>query len=336
MPKKPSKRPNSARDPRRVVALVYDELCTFEFGIAAEVFGLARPELPCDWYRFSSIAVESGPLRAAGGLAVVPTANASDLDVAGTIIIPGWRSIDSEVPRHLLETLRDAYSGGARILTICSGAFVLAQTGLLDNRSATTHWRYAGQFRARFPRVELLADQLYVDADRLITSAGSAAGIDMLLHVVREDYGTDIVNAVARRLVMHAHRQGGQKQFVEQPVPAAYEANRLAPLLDVIREDLKTEWSVQRIAKTAGMSTRTLQRRFTALTGSSAGQWITSERLARAQHLLENTSLSMQRIAEQTGLGGADNLQYHFRKRLGLSPGDYRRRFRAADVISEV
>ncbi len=322
--------PNSraSRDPRNVVALVYDGLCTFEFGLCAEVFGLNRPEVGSDWYSFTAVAAEPGRLHAAGGLAFTATGGQRELAKAGTIVVPGWRHVDEPVPLRMVEILREAHGQGARILTICSGVFALAATGLLDGHQATTHWRYVSTLRSRYGAIEVLPDRLYVEADRLTTSAGSAAGIDMLLHVVREDYGNEVVNSVARRLVMHSHRQGGQQQFVPQPVADEYEADRLSPLLDKIRGDLGSTFSVATLAAEAGMSMRTFQRRFVAMTGKPVGRWIAEERIAAACRLLENSALPMAIIAERSGLGSAENLQYHFRKRLDVSPGQYRARFR--------
>ncbi|MEM6708032.1 MAG: transcriptional regulator FtrA [Pseudomonadota bacterium] len=321
---------NKTRDPRRVAALVYDGLCTFEFGICVEFFALPRPELDTSWYSFSAVPVEAGSIHAAGGLEVSCSAKRSELTHAGTILIPGWRGIDAPVPRSLISQLRKAYDEGARIITICSGAYVLAASGLLDGKCATTHWRYAADFRTRFPAVDLQPDRLYVEEDRLCTSAGSAAGIDTLLHLVRSDYGAETANTVARRLVVPTHRQGEQQQFVTAPVPTRYEADRLAPLLDYLRRTVQEPHSVESVAAYAGMTPRTLQRRFTAMTGTSVRRWLTAERLRVAREHLEKTDAPLLSIAAQVGFGSVESLHYHFRQRLKVSPGQYRARFRHA------
>ncbi len=315
---------------RLVVALVYDGLCTFEYGIVAEVFGLARPEMGADWYRFKTLAVEDGPLSAAGGLRVTATGKMSDLKRAGTIIIPGWRGKDEKVPDHLCELLRTAHAHGTRLVSICSGVYVLAAAGLLTGRRVTTHWRYADDLGRRFPVLNVEPNNLYIDEGDILTSAGSSAGIDLCLHIVRRDYGTKAANSVARRLVMHAHRQGGQSQYIEQPVPKPREAHRLSPLLDTIRNNLDRPYSIGSLAAAAGMGSRTFQRRFIAMTGLPVMQWINQQRLARACTLLETSTASLNEIAEMVGLINADNLRYRFRKELDISPGDYRKRFAGA------
>lgn len=317
-------------DPKLVVALAYDGLCIFEYGIVAEVFGLARPEMGAGWYRFKTVAAEDGPLSAAGGLRVTATGKMSDLKRAGTIIIPGWRGKDARVPDHLCAQLQQAHARGTRLVSICSGVYVLAAAGLLNGRRVTTHWRYADDLSNRFPTLNVEPNNLYIDDGDILTSAGSSAGIDLCLHVVRRDYGAKAANSVARRLVMHAHRQGGQSQYIDQPVPKPHEAHRLSPLLDNIRNNLDRPYSIGSLATAAGMGSRTFQRRFIAMTGIPVMQWINQQRLARACTLLETSTASLSEIAEMVGLINADNLRYRFRKELEISPGDYRKRFAGA------
>lgn len=311
------------------MALTYDGLCTFEYGIVAEVFGLPRPEFGPGWYRFRSTALEPGPLRAAGGLAFEVSGSRTDLRGADTIIIPGWRGKDEPVPSSICEELCAAADRGVRLVSICSGVYVLAAAGLLKGRRVTTHWRYAQDFAAKYPETRIEPDNLYVDDGDILTSAGSSAGIDLCLHIVRNDFGAKIANSVARRLVMHAHRQGGQAQYIEQPMPRQHEAHRLSSTLEYVRSNLDMAHSVASLAKLSGMSLRTFQRRFSALTGMPAVQWIAQERLTRACALLETTDASIEDIAAAVGLTNAENLRYHFRKTLGVSPGHYRRRFAA-------
>lgn len=325
---------------RLVVALAYDRLCTFEFGIATEVFGLPRPEMGPDWYRFAVCAIEPGPLRATGGFKVMADGGLELLDEAGTIVIPGWRGALSEpVPAVLIEALRKAHARGARLMSICSGVFVLAAAGLLSGKRATTHWHNVEQLCEAYPDIRVAPNVLYVDEGSVLTSAGSAAGIDLCLHVVRHDFGAEIANRLARRLVVPPHREGGQAQFVERPVPPPREGVRFGPLFDRMRARLAEAQPVDSMAAQAGMSRRTFLRRFKAATGLPPGEWLLAERLLRARELLETTVISIDEIAAAVGLGSAAALRRHFRARLGTSPAAYRGRFaghRTADPFPEV
>nr|WP_276589039.1 MULTISPECIES: transcriptional regulator FtrA [unclassified Sphingomonas] len=325
-------RPTAPKAPNRlVVALAYDGLCTFEFGITAEVFGLARPEMGADWYRFVSCAERPGQLATNAGLAVQVDHGLDTLAEAGTIVVPGWRSEGEPPSGRLREALLAAHARGARLVSICSGAFLLAATGLLDGRRATTHWRYAERLQAAHPAVLVDADTLYAGDDRLFTSAGSAAGIDLLLHLVRMDFGPDAANSVARRMVVAAHRSGGQAQFIERPVMARSDSP-LGGLLDRLRSDPAVPWTIHRMARTAGMSERTLARRFREETGDSPLAWLTMQRIALARDLLETTNLPMEHIADKAGMGSATNLRLHFTANVGIPPNLYRKQFRRADA----
>lgn len=311
-----------------VIAVAYDGLCTFEFGCAAEVFGLPRPEMGDGWYRFAVASVEPGPLRATGGVRVMVDGALDLLAEAGTVIVPGWRSVDAPVPEALTVALRDAHARGARILSLCSGAFVLAAAGLLEGRDATTHWRYADQLIARHPGLRFVPDVLYVDAGSVLTAAGSAAGLDLCLHLVRRDWGPEVANRIARRLVVPAHRQGGQAQYVERPVPRERAGGScLGPLLDRVRGALDQDWPVERLAAEAALSPRGLHRHFRAATGQSPGAWLVAERVARARELLEVTAIPIEELALFCGFGSAATLRHHFRTVLGSSPAAYRARF---------
>jgi AraC family transcriptional activator FtrA len=309
-----------------VVALAYDGLCTFEFGCVVELFALPRPELTVPWYEFSVCAAERGPLRAAGGIEVRVAHGLKALEQADTIVIPGWRAPDEPPPAALLTRLRAAFARGARLCSICSGVFVLAAAGLLDGRRATTHWRYVEGLRARYPQIRVEANALYVDEGRLLTSAGSAAGLDMLLHLVRRDHGAKIANQVAQRLVIAPHREGDQAQFVPRPV-ATDERGRLARLLDFVRAHLGEPHTLASLATRASMSTRTLQRQFAQATGQAPHAWLIGERIERAKELLEGTRLPTARVAARVGMGSAESLRHHFRERVGTTPLQYRRRF---------
>ena len=308
-----------------VVALAYDGLCTFEFGIVVEVFGLRRPELDVPWYRFSVCGLKKGPMRATGGVTLRATAGLEALSRAGTIVIPGWCD-GTTPPRQLLDALRRAHRRGARLVSICSGVFVLAAAGVLDGKRATTHWRYASELAERYPAVRVDPDVLYIDEGSVLTSAGSAAGIDLLLHIVRLDYGAAIANQVAKRLVVPPHRDGGQAQYVSAPVRESGERG-LGPLLDWVRGHLPQPLAIAQLARRAAMSERNFARRFRAETGTTPHRWLTHERLLAAQRLLETTDDSIDRIAEAVGLQTAPTLRHHFRRAFRTSPAAYRRRF---------
>lgn len=310
-----------------VVALVYDGLCTFEFSIASEIFGLSRPEMGPSWYRFASASIEPGPLRAQGGLFVQAQGGIELLAQADLIVVPGWKGAHAPVPACLIEHLIAAWKRGARLASICSGAFVLAATGLLDGQRAATHWRYAQALSSKYPDVTVDADVLYVQEDRLFTSAGSAAGIDLMLQIIRNDFGANAANSVARRLVMPPHRNGGQSQYIERPV-AMDSTGKLSVLLERIRKELSRNWTIEYMAKQVAMSPRTLIRRFQETTGQAPGAWVSTIRVQEAKLLLESTNLPVERIAVDVGFGSVQALRHHFRSQLDLSPREYRSAFR--------
>lgn len=315
----------------QVVVLAYDGLCTFEFGVAVEIFGLPRPELGDNWYRFAVAAVDEGELRATGGVRVMADGNLSLLEQADTIIVPGWRSIDSPVPPLLCQALQRAHRRGCRVLSICSGVFVLAAAGLLAGKRATTHWRYTEQLQQRFPAIKVVEDVLYIAEETVFTSAGSAAGIDLCLHVVRLDYGLEIANQVARRLVIQPHRDGAQKQQIEQPVARSRESQRLGMLYDFLYQHLADSHSVRSLAERVGMSERTFLRRFQDATGKTPARWLLDERLQLAQHRLTTSRESMEKVAELSGFGNAKNLRLRFQQHLAISPLAYRKKFTATN-----
>jgi len=328
-------RPAPARQSSLVVAIAYDGLCTFEFGCAVEVFGLARPEMGQGWYRFAVAAAEKGPMRAAGGITVAADGGLDLLVEAGTIIVPGWRGADAPVPSALCNALRAAHAAGARVLSLCSGAFVLAAAGLLEGKRATTHWRYFDALAARHPNLTLVPDVLYVDEGSVLTAAGSAAGLDLCLHLIRRDWGPQVANAVARRLVVPPHRDGGQAQYVQRPVQRERTGgSRLAGLLDRVRTALGEDWPIGRLAAEAAVSPRALHRRFQEATGTSPGAWLLAERLGQARELLEGTALPMEDVAAACGFGSAATLRHHFRRALGTNPSAYRARFTAVPDTS--
>lgn len=313
--------------PARVVVLAYDGLCTFEFGVAVEIFGLPRPEMGESWYRFAVAGVDEGELRATGGIRILADGDLSLLEHADLILVPGWRGIDAAVPDALCDALRRASARGCQLLSICSGVFVLAATGLLNGRKATTHWRYIEALKSRYPAIDVVEDVLYQDEGDILTSAGSAAGIDLCLHVVRRDYGMEAANRVARRLVIPPHRDGSQTQQLSRPVAQLRESQRLGQLFDFLHQHLALTHTVDSLARRVGMSQRTFLRRFQDATGTTPTRWLLNERLLRAKDYLENSKLSIDSIAEQTGFGQAATLRHHFRQHFALSPARYRKQF---------
>jgi AraC family transcriptional activator FtrA len=309
-----------------VVALAYDRLCTFEFGCTVELFALERPELDVDWYDFAVCAVEQGPIRAAGGITVQAPYAPELLALADTIIIPGWRDADELPPPQLLDWLRAAHARGGRLCSICSGVFVLAAAGLLDGQRATTHWRYAERLAQRYPLIDVQPDHLYVDNGQVITAAGSAAGLDMLLHLVRRDHGAKVGNLVAQRLVVAPHREGGQAQFLPRPM-AQGEQGRLSKLLDWLRSHPAQPHTVVSMAERAAMSPRTLQRQFQQATGFGPVEWLIRERVAIVKEMLEDPDVPLTQIAERAGFGSEESLRHHFRRLAATTPGAYRKRF---------
>jgi AraC family transcriptional activator FtrA len=325
-----------ARSPRfnpLVVALAYDGLCAFEFACTAEVFGLPRPEFGTGWYRFETCSPGGKRIRGQYGSSMAVNGGLERLAQAGTIMVPGWQGIDVPVPQAIVEALRKAHARGARLLSICSGSFVLAATGLLDGKRATTHWRYASALRARFPAVQVDPGVLYVDEGQVLTSAGSAAGLDLCLHLVRRDYGAAVANEVARRLVIPPHRDGGQAQFLDSPVDRR-ERGPLSLVLERVLKRIHQPVSIRQMARWAATSERTFIRRFRATTGMTPGDWVIHQRVARARELLERSSLGIEEVAARCGMGTATTLRHHFRKRVGLRPVEYRRRFsQVADAL---
>lgn len=309
-----------------VVALAYDRLCTFEFGCTVELFALERPELGVDWYDFAVCAVEQGPIRAAGGITVQAPFQPELLALADTLIIPGWRDADELPPPQLLDWIRAAHARGARLCSICSGVFVLAAAGVLDGQRATTHWRYAEKLAQRYPRIEVQPDHLYVDNGQVISAAGSAAGLDMLLHLVRRDHGAKVGNLVAQRLVVAPHREGGQAQFLPRPM-AQGEQGRLSRLMDWLRSHPAQPHTVASMAERAAMSPRTLQRQFQQATGLGPVEWLIRERVAIVKDLLEEAEVPLAQIAERAGFGSEETLRHHFRRLTATTPGAYRKRF---------
>lgn len=316
----------------RVVAVAYDGLCMFEYGVAAELFGLARPELDGDWYRFETVSIDPPPLRVGGGLTLAASTDLRRLARAGTIVLPGWRDLAEPPPEALTAAIRRAHERGARVMSICSGVFVLAATGLLDGRPATTHWRYTERLARMFPLIDVKPDVLYIDNGAILTSAGSAAGLDLGLHLIRRDFGAETANQVARRLVVSPHRHGGQAQFVDAQVRAEADggSDSLSEVLAWASANLNRPISVDELASRAHLAPRTLARRFRSEVGTTPHRWLTQQRVMLAQRLLESTSEGIDQVASEAGFATAVTLRHHFRQALGISPTAYREQFRRA------
>jgi AraC family transcriptional activator FtrA len=313
----------------RVVALVDAGVPAFELGIVTEVFGLARPELDVPWwYELVVCAERPGPLRTtAGGLAVVVEHGLEALADADTVIVPGWSSTPSDA---VVEAVREAHARGARLVSICSGAFLLAATGVLDGRAAATHWRYADRLAERYPDVEVNREVLYVDGGDVLTSAGSAAGIDLCLHLVRRDHGATIANAVARRLVIPPHRDGGQAQLIDVPMPPVPDDDPIARTMEWALGRLHEPLDLDTLARHAYMSVRTFTRRFRRATGTTPGRWLLEQRVRASLPLLEASELSIEEVASRVGFATAATYRHHFAAIMRTSPTGYRRAFGAA------
>ncbi|MBG0813722.1 helix-turn-helix domain-containing protein [Planomonospora sp. ID82291] len=312
--------------PHRVAVIVDEGSNPFELGVATELFGLRRPEIDRPWYDFTLCSAAPAVRMHAGFFTLSGVAGIEAAHEADTVIVPN-RPDPLEAPDPaVLEAVRRSAGRGARLVSFCTGAFTLAAAGVLDDRRATTHWRWAEEFTAHHPRVRLEPDVLFVDDGDVLTSAGSAAALDLGLHLIRHDHGAEVANAVSRRLVFAAHRDGGQRQFVRKPIPVVKDES-LAPVLSWARQRLDRTLTVARLAERAGVSPATLHRRFRDQLGVTPLAWITAERVALACRLIERGEIRIDAVARLSGLGTASNLRIRLRRQTGLSPTDYRRRF---------
>ncbi|MFF2141168.1 helix-turn-helix domain-containing protein [Kitasatospora sp. NPDC058190] len=325
------RRPEPVHD---VAVYAFEGMAPFELGVVVEVFGLARPELSgllaAPWYGLKVCADRPGTeLDAVGGFALTAKYGLDDLAAADTVVVPGVRNAFSgEVSPELVEALRTAHERGARIVSICSGAFALAAAGLLDGREATTHWRYAELLQQRYPKVLVNPDVLYVDNGDVLTSAGSAAGIDLCLHLVRRDHGAKVANTVARRFVVAPHRDGGQAQFIEAAVrPVEEEDDGIARSMQWALDHLADQLTVSVLARAARMSDRSYLRHFTARNGTSPMRWVVTQRIAASLSLLESPDGTVEEIAAAVGFESAATFRHHFGRVMRTSPTAYRRSF---------
>jgi transcriptional regulator GlxA family with amidase domain len=311
-----------------VVTLLGPRVSMFELSVACEVFGLDRPELVDPWYVHRVAAAQPGGSVSPEGLVVDTPYGLDELTRADTVILPA-RSFAGDPPGDVLEALRAAHARGARMVSLCTGAFNLAAAGLLDGKRATTHWMWAAELAARYPTVIVDPKVLYVDAGDVLTSAGTAAGIDLMLHIVRLDHGAEVANAVARRMVVPPHRDGGQAQFVDLPMPDGDGEDVLAGVLGWMLEHIEEDLSVGQLARRAHTSPRTFARRFRAVTGTTPHQWLLGQRVLLAQRLLETTDEPVEAVAQRSGFGSAAALRQHFVRAVSASPQTYRRTFRS-------
>jgi transcriptional regulator GlxA family with amidase domain len=318
---------------RSVSVLVLDQLAVFEFGVICEVFGIDRSADGVPNFDFKVCGPVAGkPLRTSVGATIIPDHGLDDLMGADLVAIPAIGGQDY-LPAAL-DAVRRASAAGSTVLTVCSGAFVAGAAGLLDGRPCTTHWMHADELAELYPSAQVDRNVLFVDDGNLITSAGTAAGIDACLHLVRRELGSEVTNRIARRMVVPPQRDGGQRQYIDQPIPVRC-SERFAPHLDWIIANLDTPHTVASLARRAHMSARTFARRFVEETGRTPMQWVTDQRVLYARRLLEETTLDVDQIADRSGFGNATLLRHHFRRVIGVTPSDYRRQFACAGADSE-
>lgn len=328
------------KNPGTLAVLLLRHQAAFEVAIACQVFGTPPEGHAGRWYHMRLCAGNDRapvPLRAsfdhagmAGAFQLRATHALADLATADTVLIPGTGDVRRDPPRPVLDAVRAAHARGARMVSLCSGAFVLAAAGILDGRRATCHWEHAAVLAGRFPTVTVDPNVLYIDDGKVLTSAGLTAGVDLCLHLIREDLGVEAANTVARRMIFPPHRAGGQAQYVASPLPAPQRGSSLSEVLQRAMTRLDQPAGVSGIAAEAGVSVRTLIRQFHAELGTTPSRWLLTQRLARARELLERTDLSIDLVAERSGLGTAANLRAHFAREFSLSPTEYRRGYRGS------
>jgi transcriptional regulator GlxA family with amidase domain len=312
--------------PLKVAIVAFGGISPFHLAVPSVVF--AEGPNNQSLFEVSICSAEPQPLICSLGYQLSGLADLTPLQSADVIVIPSWRSSDEQPPEALLNILRQRASQGATIVGLCLGAFVLAAAGLLDGQQATTHWECADELQRLYPKVRVTADLLYVDSGQVLTSAGTAAGLDACLALVRKRLGATFANQIARRLVIPPHRDGGQAQYIEQPLPQTAGHDRLSLLLQTVRGQLEQPHTLDSLAAAAAMSRRSFTRQFRQLTGTTVTQWLIAERLNLAQQLLEHTEQPVERVADLTGFGSVESLRHHFRLRFKTSPQQWRRVFR--------
>lgn len=315
---------------RKVSVLAYDGMTAFEIGIVTEIFGLHWPELGVEWYDLTICTERPGSVRVVGGATLQTPHGLDALTAADTVVVPGVPDVEADPSPEVIAALRAAHERGARLVSICTGAFALAAAGLLDGRRATTHWLSAETLQRRFPQINVDPTPLYIDDGDVLTSAGSAAGLDLALHLVRQDFGAEVANAVARRLVIHPHRDGGQAQFIEAPVSVDPDDNPVGATMRWALQNLAKPITVEALARQANMSTRSYLRHFARCTGTSPIRWLISQRLQASLTLLEATSAPIEEIATAVGFDSPVTYRHHFAKSMHTTPSAYRRCFSGA------
>jgi AraC family transcriptional regulator, transcriptional activator FtrA len=311
----------------RVAVIALDGIAPFELGVVCEVFGTDRSDDGLPSYDFAICSLDGAPVRTSAGFTIEPHADLSPLENADLIAVPA-HPISTPVPDTVIKALRAAADRGAYVLSVCSGAFLLGEAGLLDGRRCTTHWMYSDELQRRFPAASVHCDALYVEDRGVLTSAGTAAGIDACLHLVRRVHGSAIATKLARRMVVPPHRDGGQSQYIEAPIPKATLASTLEPMLEWVVANLDQPLSVESLAERAHMAPRTFARRFRAEVGATPHDWLTHQRVLLARRLLEETDLGVDSVAARAGFGDAATLRHHFTRRVGATPNAYRSTFR--------
>jgi len=311
-----------------VAVIAFEGISPFHLSVPCMVFGDDLARLGAPRYRLLICGEKAGLMATMSGFDIDVRHGLSALEEADTVIVPAWRDPDERPPEALLQALRQAHLRGARVVGLCLGAFVLAEAGLLDGRAASTHWVWADDFARKYPRVKLDQKVLYVDDGDILTSAGTAAAIDCCLHLLRRDHGADVANRIARRMVVAPHRNGGQAQYIEQPLPACGGSDQLTATLDWAIEHLEQPLCLDALAAKAAMSRRNFTRRFKMKTGTTVSQWLLNHRLASAQRLLETSDKAIDRIAELVGFGSTVSLRQHFTAAFSVSPAAYRKQFR--------
>ncbi|MFB4281381.1 MULTISPECIES: helix-turn-helix domain-containing protein [unclassified Nonomuraea] len=315
--------------PHRMAVLAFDGMAPFELGCVVEIFGLPRPELEPPWYDLKVCAETPEPLRVVGGFTMRADHGLDVLAGADTVIVPGVADVRGPVSGPLVSALREAHGRGARMVSICSGAFALAAAGLLDGRAATTHWKYAELLQERHPEIRVNPSVLYVDDGDVLTSAGSAAGLDLLIHLVRRDHGPGVANTVARRLVVPPHREGGQAQFIEAAVTPVEDDDAVARAMAWALDHLTDPITVAGLAGVAHMSERTFIRHFKRQTGTSPLRWVISQRVAASLPMLESTAAPVEEIGAAVGFESPVTFRHHFTRAMRTSPSAYRKAFSA-------
>ena len=311
-----------------MVALVYDGVGAFGLGVVSEVFGYDRTPDGLPGYDFAVAAARPGVVRTDTGLQLVVEHGLDRLAAADLVCVLGWEDADALPAEPLLQALRDTVARGGRVMSHCTGVYVLAAAGLLDGRTVATHWQSADDVSRRYPAITVDPDVLYVDDDPIFSSAGTAAGIDTCLHILRREHGAGVASAIARRMVVPPHREGGQSQYATHAVPDVEETSRLRETLSWAQDNLATDLTVDQLAARALMSPRSFARHFRAATGSTPHAWLLAQRVVLAQELLESTDLPVDEVARRSGMGAATSLRHHFGLRIGTSPQAYRRTFR--------